>query len=108
MPSRPAWGAANWDPSTSSPACSTRISRPRWRATWRRRRSGPGSPGVGGARTPRCGPSGVSGSPPRWSVVIPAYNEVARLPGYLKDIQAYFEGRDEAYEILVVDDGSRD
>jgi dolichyl-phosphate beta-glucosyltransferase len=41
-------------------------------------------------------------------VVIPAYNEALRLPGYLKDIQAYFEGRDEPYEIIVVDDGSRD
>jgi dolichyl-phosphate beta-glucosyltransferase len=45
---------------------------------------------------------------PRWSVVIPAFNEAARLPAYLKDIQAYFEGRDEAYEVMVVDDGSRD
>ena len=44
----------------------------------------------------------------RWSVVIPAYNEAVRLPGYLKDVQAYFEGRDEPYEVIVVDDGSRD
>jgi hypothetical protein len=29
----------------------------------------------------------------RWSVVIPAYNEAVRLPGYLKDVQAYFGGR---------------
>ncbi len=50
----------------------------------------------------------MTGSAPRWSVVIPAYNEAARLPGYLKEIQAYFEGRDEPYEIIVVDDGSRD
>lgn len=49
----------------------------------------------------------MSGAP-RWSVIIPAYDEAARLPGYLKDIQAYFEGRDEPYEIIVVDDGSRD
>ena len=49
---------------------------------------------------------GVRG--PRWSVVIPAYNEAARLPSYLKEIQAYFEGRDESYEVIVVDDGSRD
>ena len=41
-------------------------------------------------------------------MVVPAYNEAVRLPGYLKDIQAYFEGRDELYEIIVVDDGSRD
>ena len=45
---------------------------------------------------------------PHWSVIIPAYNEAARLPSYLKEIQAYFEGRDEAYEVIVVDDGSRD
>jgi dolichyl-phosphate beta-glucosyltransferase len=45
---------------------------------------------------------------PRWSLVIPAYNEARRLPAYLKDIQAYFEGRDESYEVIVVDDGSRD
>jgi hypothetical protein len=36
-------------------------------------------------------------------VVIPAYNEALRLPGYLKDVQAYFEGRDEPYEVVVVD-----
>jgi dolichyl-phosphate beta-glucosyltransferase len=47
-------------------------------------------------------------SSPRWSVVVPAYNEAARLPAYLKDIQAYFEGRDETYEVIVVDDGSSD
>jgi dolichyl-phosphate beta-glucosyltransferase len=50
----------------------------------------------------------VGGPAPRWSVVIPAFNEAARLPGYLKEIQAYFEGRDEGYEVIVVDDGSRD
>lgn len=48
------------------------------------------------------------GGVPRWSVVIPAYNEAARLPTYLKEVQAYFEGRDESYEAIVVDDGSRD
>lgn len=43
-----------------------------------------------------------------WSVVIPAYNEALRLPAYLKDMVAYFEGRDAPYELLVVDDGSTD
>lgn len=49
-------------------------------------------------------------APPRvdWSVVIPAYNEAARLPAYLKDVVAYFEGRDAPFEVLVVDDGSVD
>jgi dolichyl-phosphate beta-glucosyltransferase len=48
------------------------------------------------------------GAGPRWSTVIPAYNEAGRLPSYLKEILAYFEGRDESYEVIVVDDGSRD
>ncbi len=44
----------------------------------------------------------------RWSVVIPAYNEQDRLPRYLREVVSYFDGRDEPYEILVVDDGSID
>jgi dolichyl-phosphate beta-glucosyltransferase len=44
----------------------------------------------------------------RWSVVIPAYNEARRLPACLADVVAYFDGRDEPYEVLVVDDGSTD
>ena len=44
----------------------------------------------------------------RWSVVIPAYNEAARLPRYLREVVDYFDGRDEPYEVLVVDDGSSD
>ncbi len=45
---------------------------------------------------------------PRWSVVIPAFNEARRLPLYLDDIVAHFEGRGEPYEVIVVDDGSTD
>lgn len=45
---------------------------------------------------------------PCWSVIIPAYNEALRLPAYLGDVIAYFDGRDEPYEVLVVDDGSHD
>jgi len=44
----------------------------------------------------------------RWSVVIPAYNEAGRLPGYLRQVVDYFDSRDEPYEVLVVDDGSSD
>jgi dolichyl-phosphate beta-glucosyltransferase len=44
----------------------------------------------------------------RWSVVIPAYNETRRLPRYLYEVVAYFDGRDALYEVLVVDDGSTD
>src|SRR6266545_4005009 len=43
-----------------------------------------------------------------WSVVIPAYNEASRLPSYLQQVVAFLEGRGEAYEVVVVDDGSRD
>ncbi|HYS16178.1 MAG TPA: dolichyl-phosphate beta-glucosyltransferase [Candidatus Binatia bacterium] len=45
---------------------------------------------------------------PRWSVVIPAFNEARRLPQFLETVVAYFEGRDEPYEVIVVDDGSTD
>ena len=48
------------------------------------------------------------GGTPRWSVVIPAFNEAGRLPPYLNEIVAYFESRQEPYEVLVVDDGSTD
>lgn len=48
------------------------------------------------------------GAEPRWSVVIPAYNEALRLPAYLAEVVAYFDGRDEPYEVVVVDDGSAD
>jgi len=41
-------------------------------------------------------------------VIIPAYNEALRLPAYLADVIAYFDGRDGPYEVLVVDDGSHD
>mgnify|MGYP001578388317 CR=1 FL=1 len=47
-------------------------------------------------------------TPPRWSVVIPAFNEASRLPRYLDEVVAHFEGRGEPYEVIVVDDGSTD
>ncbi|MBI4637930.1 MAG: glycosyltransferase family 2 protein [Candidatus Rokubacteria bacterium] len=45
---------------------------------------------------------------PRWSVVIPAYNESRRLPRYLGEVVAYLEARGEPWEVFVVDDGSTD
>ncbi|MGD0897091.1 MAG: dolichyl-phosphate beta-glucosyltransferase [Thermoguttaceae bacterium] len=43
------------------------------------------------------------------SLVLPAYNEAARLPPYLAAIRPYIEGRyGRRYEVIVVDDGSRD
>ena len=42
------------------------------------------------------------------SVVIPAYNEAARVGPSLRRAAAYLGGRGVAHELLVVDDGSRD
>lgn len=42
------------------------------------------------------------------SIIIPAYNEEERLPETLQATAAYFAGRGEAYDLLVVDDGSHD
>lgn len=43
-----------------------------------------------------------------WSVVIPAYDEAPRLPAYLRQVVNLFDERGEPYEVIVVDDGSRD
>ena len=42
------------------------------------------------------------------SVIIPAYNEQWRLPTTLIEVITYFEERACPYEIVVVDDGSKD
>jgi len=42
------------------------------------------------------------------SVVIPAYNEEKRLPKTLKEISSYLEKQNYDYEIIVVNDGSKD
>ena len=47
-------------------------------------------------------------APPRLSIVIPAYNEQARILGSLKAAEAYLLKAEEAAEIVVVDDGSGD
>ena len=48
------------------------------------------------------------GARPFLSIVVPAYNEEARLPATLAEIGAWMEARQLDAEILVVDDGSRD
>lgn len=45
---------------------------------------------------------------PQYSIVIPAYNEAARLPRALEKIRAYLLESKLDAEILVVDDGSTD
>lgn len=42
------------------------------------------------------------------SVVVPAYNEAARLPRTLQRLREYLDARGQSYEIVVVDDGSSD
>ena len=47
-------------------------------------------------------------APPRISVVIPAYNEAARIGPPLATVAAWLDRKGWQAEILVVDDGSRD
>src|SRR5512138_1767652 len=42
------------------------------------------------------------------SIVIPAYNEERNLPALLGDLKAFFSQRRESFEIIVVNDASRD
>lgn len=42
------------------------------------------------------------------SIVIPAYNEEKRLPHFLRQIISFCENSQRNYEIIVIDDGSRD
>jgi dolichyl-phosphate beta-glucosyltransferase len=50
----------------------------------------------------------VNAPAPALSVVIPAFNEAARLPATLARVRAYLAGRGTDFEIVVADDGSRD
>jgi dolichyl-phosphate beta-glucosyltransferase len=47
-------------------------------------------------------------SEPYLSVVIPAYNEQQRLPKHIPDIVRHLGARNLTFEIIVVNDGSRD
>jgi glycosyltransferase involved in cell wall biosynthesis len=55
---------------------------------------------AGGAETP--------GQRPELSLVIPAFNEAARLPGTIGALREFFSARDLVAEVVCVDDGSRD
>jgi len=57
---------------------------------------------------PKAGPLLEVVARPRLSLIIPAYNEEARLGRSLGDISAYLAGQNYSYEILVSDDGSTD
>ena len=45
---------------------------------------------------------------PALSIIVPAYNEAARLPATLSSISAYLGASSQTWEIRVVDDGSTD
>src|SRR4029077_4640720 len=48
------------------------------------------------------------GAAPMLSVVVPVYNEESRLSSGLDRIIAWLAARDDRFEVLVVNDGSRD
>ncbi|MEZ4398704.1 MAG: glycosyltransferase family 2 protein [Kofleriaceae bacterium] len=50
----------------------------------------------------------MSATPPSISIIIPAYNEEARIGPSLERVLSYAAARWTAYEVVVVDDGSRD
>ncbi len=50
----------------------------------------------------------MSSPSPRLSVIIPAYNEAARLPHTLREVLQYLARQSYSSEVLVVDDGSTD
>jgi dolichyl-phosphate beta-glucosyltransferase len=51
----------------------------------------------------------VSIQHPTISVVLPAFNEAARLPPFLETVRRWLQGRyDDRHEVIVVDDGSFD
>jgi len=50
----------------------------------------------------------MTGAPPELSLIIPAYNEEARLPATLRRIAEYLRASNRLTEVIVVDDGSRD
>jgi len=45
---------------------------------------------------------------PQLSIVIPAYDEAARLPDTLEKIAQYLTEKAWTFELIVVDDGSTD
>lgn len=50
----------------------------------------------------------ASSAPPLLSVVIPAYNEEKRLPDTIRRVEQYLSEQNYTWELLVVDDGSKD
>lgn len=45
---------------------------------------------------------------PHLSIILPLYNETQRLPAGLESVRQYLNGRNEATEVILIDDGSTD
>ena len=45
---------------------------------------------------------------PKYSIVIPAYNESARIPATLRSVVGHVRAQGWVAEVIVVNDGSRD
>jgi|GEM_PF-129136 len=54
------------------------------------------------------GPSRIPPVNPRLTVIVPAYNEAKRIGPTLESIVKYLDARGTPYEVIVVDDGSKD
>lgn len=50
----------------------------------------------------------MAAQPPNLSVVVPCFNEEQRLPRTVQQIERYLDARGDAYELILVDDGSAD
>ena len=49
-----------------------------------------------------------SSDPPLLSIVVPTYNETARIPARLQEIRDFVDRQEYPAELLIVDDGSDD
>lgn len=50
----------------------------------------------------------MSQEPPLLSIVVPVRNQSRKLTLFLFEIYRYFQSRSESFEVIVIDDGSRD
>lgn len=56
----------------------------------------------------KCYSAGLQSTPPKFSIVIPAYNEHRRIGETLRRVLEYLHEQKWSAEVVVVDDGSRD
>ncbi|RYG75526.1 glycosyltransferase family 2 protein, partial [bacterium] len=71
-------------------------------------RRGGNLPAVGGVATEETSPDWTPSGPVRLGVVIPAYDEEARLPRTLARMVEYYSDQDYSWSVTVVSDGSTD